>query len=387
MKRSFSDYNIILVNLDGLRQDKVKLCKNLNSLKENSLYFPNMITVSPYTLTAHHSIITGLYPSQHGVNAYYNMFKFKRDKVITLPELLKKANYFTKCDCASKSLMTNKGFDEFTIFEEKTVDYISHHKDILKKISKHEKFFLFLQYSKLHTYLISEVMSEQDDLDPNDDEYFHNVETNEKRFDSHLEECDEVVKNILTTLEELSLLEKTIVIFTADHGTSFGEKKGEKFYGTYVYDYTIKVFCIIHIPNENPMIIQNQCSSLDIFPTIAELGGLTLGEDCKNVLGKTLFDLVDKSDKNDREVFVETGGLHGFWPSPKKHNIFCVRNNEKKLIYNDTPQTWEFYDLKNDPKEIQNVYNENSKEIVIFKDRLLNYLKTLKINTKLTNYD
>lgn len=384
MKRLFSDYNIILVNLDGLRQDKVELCKNLNSLKENSLYFANMITVSPYTLSAHHSIITGLYPSQHGVNAYYNMFKFKRDKVITLPELLKRVNYFTKCDCASKSLMTNKGFDEFTTFEEKTVDYKTRHKDILKKISKHEKFFLFLQYSKLHTYLVSEVMSKQD-LDPNVDEYFHNVEANEKRFDSHLEECDEVVKNILTTLEELSLSEKTIVIFTSDHGTSFGEKKGEKFYGTYVYDYTIKVFCIIHIPNENPKIIQNQCSSLDIFPTIAELAGLTLGEDCKDVFGKTLFDLVDKSAKNDREVFVETGGLHGFWPSPKKHNIFCVRNNEKKLIYNDTPQTWEFYDLKNDPKEIRNVYDENSKEIAIFKNRLLNYLKMLKINTKLTS--
>ena len=77
MKR-FSDYNIILVNLDGLRQDKVEFCDNLNSLKEKSIYFPNMITVSPYTLTAHHSIITGLYPSQHGVDSYHHMFRFKK---------------------------------------------------------------------------------------------------------------------------------------------------------------------------------------------------------------------------------------------------------------------------------------------------------------------
>ena len=52
--------DLVLVNLDGLRQDKIEFCDHLNSLKEKSIYFPNMITVSPYTLSAHHSIITGL---------------------------------------------------------------------------------------------------------------------------------------------------------------------------------------------------------------------------------------------------------------------------------------------------------------------------------------
>jgi len=40
---AYPDYNIILVNLDGLRQDKVELCPNLNSLKEKGIYFSNMI--------------------------------------------------------------------------------------------------------------------------------------------------------------------------------------------------------------------------------------------------------------------------------------------------------------------------------------------------------
>ena len=83
MSKHSSDYNIILVNLDGLRQDKVEFCDNLNSLKEKSVYFSNMVTVSPYTLTAHHSIITGLYPSQHGIDSYHHMFRFKKN-VITV---------------------------------------------------------------------------------------------------------------------------------------------------------------------------------------------------------------------------------------------------------------------------------------------------------------
>lgn len=382
-KNSFSDYNIILVNLDGLRHDQVELCKNLKSIKDRSFYFPNMISVSPYTLAAHHSIITGLYPSQHGIDAYHSMFKFKKDEVDTIPEILKQANYFTRSDCAGKILMTDKGFDQYELFDEYVIDYKSRWKKILEENSKQEKFFLFLQYSKLHSHLVKEVM-EKYDLKSNDDEYFDNLETNKIRNNSHLEEMDDVIGSLFTSLEELSLSKKTIVIFTADHGTSIGEKKGERFYGTYAYDYTIKVFLIMFIPNETPKTINYQCSHLDIFPTVMELANFPLDEYCKNKPGKSLFNFIYGMENSDRETFVETGGLHGYWPSPKKHNVFCVRHNSKKLIFNDSPQTWEFYDLQNDPDEKNNIFDPNSEEIQSFRTRLLHYLTTLKKDTNLT---
>jgi arylsulfatase A-like enzyme len=381
-KKSFSDYNIILINLDGLREDQVELCNYLKSLKEKNFYFSNMISVSPYTLAAHHSIISGLYPSQHGIDAYHNMFKFKKDTVTTIPELLKNANYFTRCDCASKILMTNKGFDQFKLFDEYTVDYKTRWENILTEISKQDKFFLFLQYSKLHSHLVKEVM-EKYDLKSNDDEYFDNIENNRIRNNSHLDEMDDVVKNLFFNLDKLSLTDKTIVIFTSDHGTSIGEKKGERFYGTYTYDYTINVFLLMIVPNEIPKIINHQCSHLDIFPTITEIANLNLDEYCKNMPGKTLFNFIYDVESTDREVFVETGGLNGYWPSPKKHNVFCVRKNGKKLIYNDSPQTWEFYDLENDPLEKNNIYDSSLEEIKHFKNRLIHYLSTLQKNTNL----
>ena len=67
--------NIILINLDGLRKDKIDSCPNLKSFRDNNAYFSKMISVSPYTLAAHNSIFSGLYPSQNGVNAYYHMFR------------------------------------------------------------------------------------------------------------------------------------------------------------------------------------------------------------------------------------------------------------------------------------------------------------------------
>ena len=57
--------------------------------------------------------------------------------------------------------------------------------------------------------------------------------------------------------------------------------------------------------------------------------------------------------------------------------------NQKKLIYNDTPETWEFYNLKNDPGETTNIYNPNSNEIIKMKNKLFSYLKQNKIKTKL----
>ena len=39
MDKHLSDYNIILVNLDGLRQDKIEFCDHLNSLKEKKHLF------------------------------------------------------------------------------------------------------------------------------------------------------------------------------------------------------------------------------------------------------------------------------------------------------------------------------------------------------------
>ena len=88
----------------------------------------------------------------------------------------------------------------------------------------------------------------------------------------------------------------------------------------------------------------------------------------------------------EREVFVETGGLYGPWPSPKKHNVFCIRKNKKKLIYNQTPKTWEFYDLESDPKELNNIYAKESELTKFYKERLFHYLKENLIYNRIDAY-
>ena len=92
-----------------------------------------------------------------------------------------------------------------------------------------------------------------------------------------------------------------------------------------------------------------------------------------------MISFLENPNEEDRDVFVETGGLYGPWPSPDKHNVFCIKSNGKKLIYNETPKTWEFYDLKSDPEELNNIYDENLEIIHLYKKKLFYYLKNNEI--------
>jgi len=363
--------NIILINLDGLRRDKIEKCTALNSLKQKSFYFSKMNTVAPYTFASLHSVFSSLYPSQHGVNSYYNIFKFRKDEITTLAQSLQKNNYFTCCDVISKSAAPESGFDEYNLFDESKINFIESHKKLINKLSSKEKFFLFLHYTETHKHLVREIVQKYGQ-ESNDDDFCKNKEDNDKRYDSFLPGCSDYVSAILDEIKNSGIEEKTIVIFFSDHGTSIGEKQGEKFYGVFAYDYTLNVFCIIKIPEMKSKISDKQCLTLDIYPTILDMAGINLST-IQKIQGRSLFDL--DSEKDEREVFVETGGLYGPWPSPSKHNVFCIKYHNFKLIYNDSPSTWEYYNLENDPDELENIYDKNLPHVQFLKERLLNYFK------------
>ena len=96
---------------------------------------------------------------------------------------------------------------------------------------------------------------------------------------------------------------------------------------------------------------------------------------------------MNNSNKNEREIFSETGGLYGPYPSPEKHNVFCYKFNSKKIIFNQTPNTWEFYDLNSDSNELKNLYDPDSKEIQNLKSMLINHIKNNNIDSILSQLD
>jgi arylsulfatase A-like enzyme len=318
-----------------------------------------------------------VYPSKNGVNGYYNIFKFKKDKITTFPELLQKAGYYTSYDIIDDSVIPSQGFDEKNVFDEETVNFKERHVDMIKELSTKKKFFLFLHYTEIHKHLVDAVIQKYKH-ESIDDEYFNKQEENNARFNSYVPHCDDYIKAIIQALNDLKINDKTIIILFSDHGTSIGEKKGEKFYGVFVYDYTINVFCMLKIPNAEKKVINKQCRTIDIFPTILDLAKISK-ESIHELQGKSLISFLENPNEEERDIFVETGGLYGPWPSPDKHNVFCIKSNGKKLIYNETPKTWEFYDLKSDPEELNNIYDENLEIIHLYKKKLFYYFKNNEI--------
>lgn len=353
-------HNVILITLDALRLDKLSWCPEFSQLITQGLFCDNMITSAPYTTGAMHSILSGLYPSTNGVNAYYNMFKFRKERCKTLAEYFESEGYHTIADVVNKNIIPNQGFKEVFVHDKDKGNLLKRHADIISAAAKRKNFFIYFQYSHIHNQLVDNIAKKYDDFS---EDYFNNPHLNTARYEQYVQESNYYVKRIMQHLQDLRLRENTIIIFHADHGSSVGEKKGEKMYGCFVYDYTIKTFCLFLTPEQRKGRVSLQTRSIDLMPTILELAGIAADASYMLLQGKSLIPLFNGGEQEERLAFCETGGLYGPWPSPEAHNLFCVRWKNRKIIYNKTTTEWEFYDLDKDPKETNNLFKSGHAEI------------------------
>jgi arylsulfatase A-like enzyme len=366
--------NIILVLLDGSRTDRLSISKDFLSVQKKGTLVNNVTAAYPYTFAAINAIFTGLFGKENGVDAYYKMFKLK-NSVDFLPEILRSHGYFTACDLISEKVISKRGFDIYQSHDEYVDDLTTKHPDLIRncfKKSNGKPIFTFLQFSKIHTATVSEVLKKYDWDDKN---YYKNQKNNLNNYDDAFHEAAKYAKIIQNTIDQLKKSDETIIIFFCDHGTGIGERFGERNYGVFTFEETIRTYFLFI----GPTILENKISNkllttLQILPTILELCEIKINSIPKEpsfasfLIGNSL----DPEEKN--HTFSETGGLQGPSPSPKKPNVFCIKTINYKLIYYQTLDVWELYDLKNDPKEIKNLSGLNFKIEQTLKIKLLNWI-------------
>ncbi len=373
-------FNVIMLLLDGLRSDRLYLCPNLSNILKKAYFFPNMVTAAPYTIASLHAVFSGIYPTKNGVNSYFHAAKFKKDVCKTLTQYFHDDGYYTTANIIVDSVIPPQGFDSISIHNEYKDDLVKLHKSIITDAAKKNKFFLFLHYTNIHTENIKNVAKKYTDFD---EEYFKNYELNKNNYNSYLKKMDIYVKEIFDHIKNSGLLGNTILVIFSDHGTSNGEKIGERMYGSFTYDYTIKVFCSFLVPNTKGREIKFQTRTNDIMPTLLDISSIDVDDSYEHLQGSSLLPLMEGKEKKDRIAFSETGGLYGPWPSHYEHNVFCVRTPNTKLIFNKTPNTWEMYDLDKDPQEKMNIYKENNQLAVKLKKILLEHIKSNQSQFKL----
>ncbi|MEK6943381.1 MAG: sulfatase-like hydrolase/transferase [Nanoarchaeota archaeon] len=340
--------NVIMILMDGARHNTLEKVPYYNELKKEGVFFSQMITYAPYTIASLHATFSGVYGNKNGVDGYYKAFSFKKKECFTLPQYLKEQGYYTEGDLIRGDTVPSQGFDKLTVHDEFNDDLVERHSEILTRIKGKLPFYLFLDYSKLHTSLVSNVIKKYTDFD---EEYFKNKDKNLESYIKYLEASAVYLKSIINKIKELGLWENSIIIVFNDHGASIGDKVGEKAYGSYLYDYTIKCF-LYAIGNgfTKGLEVNGLVRSIDIMPTLLDALGIKEKSDYMKMQGKTFLPLI-KGKKDERTSYSETGGLGGPTPSPEKHNVKCVRNSKWKLIINETSGKNELYNLEDDPEE------------------------------------
>ncbi len=344
--------NVILLMLDGVRSDTIDFAPYLKELKKESLFFSNFIVYAPYTLGSLHAIFSGIYGNVNGVNGYYRSYSFDKENCFTLAQYLKENGYYTEADVINKDLIPQQGFDKIRVHDEFTSNLKKRHPEILVQIKNKEPFFLFLDYNQVHTSLVKNVIKKYTDFDK---EYFDNKEKNFASYAGFVKEAGEYLKLMINKLKELALYDNSIIIIFSDHGCSTGDRIGEKVYGVYLYDYTIRTF-VYMIGKNLPKDVQktNLIRSIDILPTLLNILKIPTKGKYRKLHGSSIMPIL-KNDEDNRMACSETGGLGGPTPSPEIHNVKCVRTNKWKLIFNITNKKKELYNLDEDKKEERNL--------------------------------
>ncbi|MFH1508114.1 MAG: sulfatase-like hydrolase/transferase [Candidatus Omnitrophota bacterium] len=342
--------NIIILVLDQLRVDRLPYFKEIAGLKSKGVFFSQMIAYAPYTVASLHSLFSGMYGTQNGVDSYYGSLDFDADNCFTLAQYLKENGYSTKADILSQILIPHSGFDEVLVHDENKDDLRTRHKELIKEALTRSPFFLFLHYSNIHTGVISEIIAKVSDFE---ESYFKNQGKNLKRYDGFVNSAALYFQEIMGFCRDQGLFEDTIFIVMTDHGCSLGEKPGERCYGVFTYDYTVRTFAYFVyqgvLPQNKEINVLTRV--IDITPTILDILGISPKEGYKKMQGESLYPMMLGKDLRDREAYIETAGLTGPYPSPYKPNICAYRTKEWKLIYNEATGKRELYNLKDDPQE------------------------------------
>ena len=366
--------NVIIILIDGGRVDAAMDSSIFRDLQSKSIFFPQSITYAPYTTAAMHAVLSGCYGNRTGVNSYWNVYKFKNNQFLTLADYLSENNYYTYADGHTELIIPKFGFDEFNIHDEQEINLIDWHSGLLEKMNlifnNGKNFFLYLHYSKIHTGISNEVLKIFNNFSK---KYFENKDLNFQRYSKLFKDAETYLDSIMKKINDLDLMKNTIILILSDHGISIGEKFGERAYGAFCYDYTLKTFAYLYNPGISPKVISSQVRHIDFMPTILEMLDIPINTTFEKLDGESLMPLINEQTILEKFAFSETGNPLNENSPPKIPNTKSIRNSKWKLIHNEYNNTKELYDLENDPSEENNLIGKNSEIEKDLSKELLKY--------------
>ena len=163
---------------------------------------------------------------------------------------------------------------------------------------------------------------------------------------------DDLVGNLVATLQKKNLADNTVIVFTSDNGFYLGEHglAGK----WYMHEESIRLPLVIHDPRlssqQKGRKVSELALSIDIAPTILDLADIDIPDEMQ---GRSLLPLMKGEPTNWRNEFYYE---HPF-PHARIPQTEGVRNNRWKYTryVSVDPVYEELFDLINDPHEERNL--------------------------------
>ena len=351
--------NLILILIDGGRLDRALKSEVFTDISSKSVFFSQTITYAPHTIAAMHAVFSGSYGTRTGTNSYWSTFKFKKQKFKTLTEYLHDENYYTCANVINELVIPKQGFDDFFIHDELKDNLSLQHKDLLKTMKARndddQNFFLYLHYSNIHTGIMNDVLKVYNNFSK---EFFDNKEQNEKRYDVLFDNAEKYLKSIMDEIKKLKLEDDSLILIMSDHGISVGEKFGERAYGAFCYDYTLRTFAYFLSEEFTSRKISQQIRTIDFMPTILDFLNIPFDNNYEKIDGTSLMPLIQGLSIPEQIAYSETGNPLDKKAPPKEPNTKSVRTSKWKLISNQYDNSKELYNLELDPSEEKNLFGK-----------------------------
>jgi len=404
-------YNLLVIVSDALRADALSCyggeadTPNIDKLAAEGVLFENAYSNSSWTVPSSISMFTGTYPGAFGQlvneepdsigNRPYFMVS---NQEVLLAEALEKKGYDVYYDLesglASRSNVT-QGFNDYA-----QNDYYAakprwfwkkalqpefegqiYNKDVptLHYLLSTENKFFFMKwifdphavYSPPKKFKdkinvdVSKLVHEREYYERIGSKHDHGPATLHQAgptFNEHelrylkdlylkeIESVDERVGYILIALDSKRLKDTTIIVFTSDHGESFGEQ-GRFGHGGLFYEERVHVPLIISGPGiVRGKRVQASVSHIDLMPTLKDL----LMVDClHNAQGKSFKSVLidEKATLEDREIYFTLGEPLSL--TAKKIRDGLKFKNYKMIMLSE--KNIRLYDLIDDPDELRDI--------------------------------
>ena len=293
--------DVVLITVDTLRADHVSAygappanTPHIDRLAREGTVFERAAAPMPLTRPTHASILTGRYPREHGV--VNNALSLPGENE-TLAEILQAQGYRTGAFVSVSLLSGDAGFPQgFEIFQHpsnpssrRAEDAVPEALRWLDELGSREPFFLWLHLfdphlpyapppahrrgndSALEAELpeVSWMRLKQVARKHDGDISARVLSRAQSLYRGEVSYTDEWIGHLLDGLESLRPLDRTLIVFTADHGECFGN--GVYFeHADCLQEGALRVPLIVRYPPVFPAgaRVASQASSIDVAPTV-----------------------------------------------------------------------------------------------------------------------